>query len=453
MSEIVKVLMRQWHPDTCNAELEEEFGSCDGPWDVFKVFKFLQQPDTFKKMQLSFGCDQPTPEQDSMRQKLEGILQSILSVRNWWAHVQVRGGNVKETLMNFRDLISMVIELPLASQIPGCGPFRDQLNSMLAESVDALKIDDVSYFLFVQASRYLSELANRIMKHRPLLPFSAFLKLQIDKKDVHYRQKHVVEVTDVTRALDALKESKEHDPVTIDGCFQDFDFVFECKTIGIVRNSFAHFTCSDNNVTVVVLALGSLSRVVSILSHMCSPAAAPHDATLQSILHDAAKMRQDIDDWQAVLLQKTGMADADFLIEAVCQSYSKQLGGCNYADLATDNYRRLRLLTLNEVTGCKPAPHVDDKFIAGISKDLRTVLEFVSLVPVRFRESACCAMTWLLQFVCNDSGTKSQIWLLEYVHWFLLKKPDLMQTKADVQQVFISRLKAMISCISDEFTK
>jgi hypothetical protein len=403
ISGIVWRLTRQWHPE------EQELESPNYNRDIYAIMKFLLKADTFALLNQSFGCD--TPAQDCKRQRLEGILKTILSVRNWWAHVDVSASNFREALIALQDFIGMV---PPSLRAHDCDVLSEQLGRMLSTLAQAemtMTIDEIAYFYFGQACRFLSELCSHVMNFWPLLTFSGLLKHQMDQKPAHFRQKHVVEVKDVTSALIKLKEflaaSKEDSKKQPEGQqregsdseFRGMDFPFECKTIDIVRNSFAHFS-SGGNVIMVVLALSSLSHMFSIVSDIISAdASSTGDGALKNLL----ERQKIIDEWQVELLGRTDMVDAVFLMESICKNNHDQLDTCKYADLATDSYRKFRLLATGEVMGSIQASFGAENLDPNIdAKHFRSILEFISVVPADVRQCSDSAVRWLMQSVALD---------------------------------------------------
>jgi hypothetical protein len=422
--------------------------------DIYANINFLLKPDVIALLNRSFGFH--NPDQECQRQRLEGILKTILTVRNWWAHVRVSVSNFREALIALQDFISMV---PPALWADDCDVLRTRLGHMLSTltpnpqiQVDmTLTIDEIAYFYFGQACRFLSELCCHVMKHRPLLTFSVLLKQQMDSKKTHFRQKDVVEVRDVTSALIALKESKQHSEKEIEARgrednrfeFREMDFPFECKTIDIVRNSFAHLS-SGCNVIMVVLALGSLSHMFSIVSDLISAdASPPGDGALKHLLE-----RQSIvAEWQAELLGRTDMVDAVFLIESICKSNHDQLDRCEYAALASDSYRKFRLLATGEVTGTIQASFSSANLHACDAKHFRSILDFISVVPAEFRQCADSAVQWLMRSVVLDVGLstnsrdmeqriKNQKWLYDCIKNSFIKfgLPDIDERIHSVEQ-------------------
>jgi hypothetical protein len=257
-----------------------------------------------------------------------------------------------------------------------------------------MTIDDISYFYFGRACRHLSLMCTSIMEQAPASLVSVYLKQRIYFKDAKFRQHGLVEAVDVTRALLALNE---HQQTT---AFDADEIHFDCETIRTARNNFAHAPTSGNRVIMVLLALGSLSRIISVVCRMCAADDASA-APVQAAIKDASTLRTQIQDWQLELLQRAGMTDAQALIDDVCEGHRTELDSCEYATWATDNYRRLRLLTKSQVVGARPAPANVDDISRALSKEQRALLNVVARVPPASRSSSASAADWLLSRVKN----------------------------------------------------
>jgi hypothetical protein len=124
-------------------------------------------------------------------------------------------------------------------------------------------------------------------------------------------------------------------------------------------------------------------------------------APVQAAIKDASTLRSQIQDWQVELLQRAGMMDAQALIDDVCEGHRTELNRCEYAAWATDNYRRLRLLTKSQVVGAWQAPANVDDMSRALSKEQRALLNVVARVPPASRSSSASAADWLLSRVKN----------------------------------------------------
>jgi hypothetical protein len=439
--DVVRRLIEQWMP--CNFDLKVP-SSSDGHWDLYAIVTFLLRPKIIVLLNRSFACD--TADQEFKRQRLESILKIILSVRNWWAHVNVSINNFREALFALQDFIAMV---PQSLRVVDCDSVSKELGQMLAtlnfssqELPHKMNIDEIAYFYFGQACTFLTELSNHIMNSRPLLMFSSLLKKQMLKKKDAFRQKRVVEVKDVTGALtdlnsqarDEAEMSKEGESARFGNLseFRNFDFHFECKTIDIVRNSFAHLSRSGN-VIMVVLALGSLSHMFSFLRDMIASDTSPDETKLMELI---AQRHKTIEEWQAELLGKTDMVDASVLIECIYKSNRDQLDQCEYASLATNNYQRLRLLTTSEVIISQQAPFHRINHTGETGQRIRSMLHFISFVPNSARESARSAVRWLMRSTSvMHNRTKNQSWFSQCIAHGLQDQAH-ERRDVDVEQAF-----------------
>jgi hypothetical protein len=395
VSKVVQLLMEQWYPGNSAERCEKELRSKSGPWDVFSVFSFLLRRRTVSKLAKSFGIE----SSDYERQELERMLKDVYAVRNWWAHVSVSALNCRQALVSLQNFIAQV---PAVLKPAEAEDVCEQLQLLVCSfdqtsAASPMTVDEIAYFYFGSASRYLSQLCELVMQQSPDALFSVHLKRRMERKDARFRQKGVVEAVDVTRALIALnQEHRNHPAINMD----EDDLRFYCETIRTTRNNFAHAPESGNRVVMVLLALGSLSRIVSLVSRMCTVDTAPA-AALQSALADAAQHESLINDWQAELLQRAGMVDVKLLIDAVCDGHADELERCEYAPWATNNYRRLRLLTKSEVVGDYQAPADADELAKQLSKVQRALLNVVARVPPASRHCAASAADWLLSRVTH----------------------------------------------------
>jgi hypothetical protein len=398
ISEILMRLMQEWQPDAAAraVEYKKAFHSSDGPWDVFSVFSFLLRRRSFAKLIVSFGVH--TAERDKEREELESILELIYAVRNWWAHVSVAAANCRQALVALRQFIALTpdgFKPPVAATSSVCGRLEGIERSFAqGEAAPHMTIDDISYFYFGRASRHLSLMCTSIMEQAPASLVSVYLSQRIYSKDAKFRQHGVVEVVDVTRALLALNEHQQT------AAFDADEIRFDCETIRAARNNFAHAPTSGNRVIMVLLALGSLSRIISVVCRMCAADDASA-APVQAAIKDASTLRSQIQDWQVELLQRAGMTDVQALIDDVCEGHRTELHRCEYATWATDNYRRLRLLTKSQVVGAWQAPANVDNMSRALSKEQRALLNVVARVPPASRSSSASAADWLLSRVKN----------------------------------------------------
>jgi hypothetical protein len=401
ISDIVKLLIKHWHPGDFEERCEKEFHCKDGPWDVFAVFAFLLRRRTFSNLVKSFGFE--SSERDNDRQELVRMLKDVYYVRNWWAHVSVSASNCRQALVSLQHFIDKAPAIFKPAEADGVCEQLKRIVCSFDQTSAALPmtVDDIAYFYFGRASRHVSQLCELAMQQSPDALFSVCLKHRMDAKNPMFRQKGVIEAVDVTRALIHLNQTNRNHPAII---IDEEDLRFYCETIRTARNNFAHAADSGNRVIMVLLALGSLSRVTFLVSSMCAVDAASA-AAVQSILAFAANHKSQIDDWQAELLERAGMVDIKLLIDAVCDGHVNELKRCEYEPWATDNYRRLRLLTTGHVLGDRQAPSNADEVAKKLSKELRTLLNVAARVPPSSRDSATSAANWLLSHVKEVDGS------------------------------------------------
>jgi hypothetical protein len=409
ISDAIKRLFVEWNPDPENKKCKDAcarvFGTIEGPWDIFTIVKgLLFKPGIFRKLTERIGVN--GTEKDSENLNLASTLMQIYAVRNWWAHVQVTVANCRQALLAITDFITI---LPPDLKVGWSGSIMIEMEGIIRSISQSrahspsMSVDDMAYFYFGCACRHLSHVSTSLLQKCQSLAFCVYLQRQIDIKDAKFRQKHiivkqssVIEVVDVTRALLALNQDHLLPHVTqVDSS----SFNFDCETIRTVRNHFAHASEDGNSVFIVLLALGSLSRIISVVLRTClyqadadkSAAAAAH------AIQDSAELYcSEISEWQAVLLEKVGMLDTNALVSAACQSYRDVLDANDYRQYARDTYQQLRLLVKGEIIGSAPIPLFASE-LRGINRSReRSILNFVARVPPAVAKSVDSAVEWLV---------------------------------------------------------
>ena len=362
-------------------------------------------PGTFKKLAKRFGINET--ENDSEKRQLESILVQIYAVRNWWAHVQVTVANCRQALLAIKDFIAMLPPDLRSEKFDSIMIQTEDTISCISQPLSrslSMSVDDMAYFYFGCACRHLSHVSAGLLKNCPSLAFCAYLQRQIEFKDAKFRQKHiivkqgsVIEVGDVTRALLALNQDHLL-PQTIH--VDSSSFNFDCEAIRTVRNHFAHASKEGNSVVIVLLALGSLSRMISAVLDMCllqSHNDAAAAAAVRMIRDGAGRFCSEINEWQGLLLEKIGMCDINALVSAVCEVHRDVLDGNDYGQLARDNYQKLRLLVKGDIIGGDPVPSFASKLQGTDRGRERSLLNFVARVPPAWAKSAESAVQWLVE--------------------------------------------------------
>jgi hypothetical protein len=411
ISDVIKRLFVEWNPDPDNNKCKDAcarvFGTSEGPWDIFTIVKgLLFKPGIFQKLAERLGMN--GTEKDSENCKLGSTLMQIYAVRNWWAHIQVTVANCRQALLAITDFITI---LPPELKVGRSGSIMIEMDGIIrsisqsrAHSL-SMSVDDMAYFYFGCACRHLSHVSTSLLQKCPSLAFCAYLQQQIIDKDTKFRQKHiivkqssVIEVVDVTRALLALNQNQDHllpHVIHVDSS----SFNFDCETIRTVRNHFAHASEDGNSVFIVLLALGSLSRIISVVLRTClhqADADKSAAAAARAILDDAELYCSEINEWQAMLLEKVGMLDTDALISAACQGYRDVLDANDYRQYARDSFQQLRLLVKGEIIGRHPIPSFASE-LRGINRSReRSILNFVARVPIALAKSVDSAVEWLV---------------------------------------------------------
>jgi hypothetical protein len=266
----------------------------------------------------------------------------------------------------------------------------------------SMSVDDMAYFYFGCACRHLSHVGTSL-KELKSLAFCAYLLRQIKAKDAKFRQRQitvrqssVIEVGDVTRALLALYQDHLLPPtIHVDSS----SFNFDCEIIRTVRNHFAHAPESGNSVILVLLALGSLSRIISVVLETCLHQAvgdAAAVAAVHAIQDGAGHFCSEINEWQAVLLEKAGILDTNALVRAVCQSYPDVLDANDYKQFARDCFQQLRLLVKGEIVGSAPVPSFASELQGTNHSRERSILNFVARVPPAAAKCVESAVEWLV---------------------------------------------------------
>jgi hypothetical protein len=150
----------------------------------------------------------------------------------------------------------------------------------------------------------------------------------------------------------------------------------------------------------VLLALGSLSRMLNVvletcLHQACADAAAA--AAVQSVQAGAEYFCSEIKEWQALLLEKAGMLDTDALVSAICESHRDVLDRNDYREFARDDFQKLRLLIKGEIIGSAPVPSFASNLLGTHRSRERSILNFVARVPPASAKSAESAAEWLVE--------------------------------------------------------
>ena len=410
ISDVIQRLFLEWYPDPESEKRRDAcasaFGSTEGPWDIFTIVKGLRlRPKMFQKLAARFGFDKP--EKDSEKRKLESVLEQIYAVRNWWAHVQVTVANCRQALLAIKEFIALLPpDLKAASSEAVVSGVEGIISSISQPNVQSLSmsIDDLAYFYFGCASRHLSHVCATIMRTCRPAAICDYLQRQIEAKDAKFRGKgiivkqgSVIEAVDVTRALLALnRDNQLPEAIRIDSS----SFNFDCEAIRTVRNHFAHAPEAGNSVVIVLLALGSLSRMISLVAQTClhlTHADAVSAAAARTTQADAQRFCSEINEWQAVLLCRAGMLDAGMLVAAVCRGYEQELNTNDYIKYARDDFQRLRLLVKGEVTGSCDVPSYASKLQGSDRSRERSVLNFVARVPPASAKCAESAVDWLIE--------------------------------------------------------
>ena len=409
VSDAVKRLFAEWYPDPENTKCKDAcarvFGSSEGPWDIFTIVNgLLFKPGMFQKLAERFGVN--STEKDSEKLKLEWTLVQIYAVRNWWAHVQVTVANCRQALLAITDFIAMLPPELKAGESDRIMSDLDGIISSIsqphAQSL-SMSVDDMAYFYFGCACRHLSHVGTSLLKKCESLDFCAYLQRQIIIKDAKFlkrqmtvRQSSVIEVGDVTRALLALYQDHLLPPtIHVDSS----SFNFDCDIIRTVRNHFAHAPEGGNSVILVLLALGSLSRIISVVLKTClhqAEGAAAAVAAVHAIQDGAGHFCSEINEWQAVLLEKAGMLDTKALVGAVCQGHRDVLGANDYRQYARDCFQQLRLLVKGEIVGSAPVPSFALELHGTNHSRERSILNFVARVPPAAAKCVESAVEWLV---------------------------------------------------------
>jgi hypothetical protein len=429
ISDVVKRLFAKWFsdpsrdPESYKGACARAFKSSEGPWDVFTIIKGLlfKMPGTFEKLAKSFGVSEP--EKDHEKRALESTLLEIYAVRNCWAHVQV---TMHDCLQALHAIKTFVRFFPPEFSSNSETVLRD-IDSIISSSDvrprhhnPSISIDDMAYFYFGCASLHLSHVSRILMKNCQPLPFCAYLQRMIEIKHAKFRKKRItvpqsdiVEVGDVTAALKALIDDALFSDTNI---FDLNSFIFDCKTIRTVRNHFAHAPEIGNSIIIVLIALGSLARMISVVLNTCICQARGYEsvaAAVQTIQADAERFCSEINTWQAVLLEKAGMLDANVLVSAICNFHQDVLGRNPYRTFARDSYQKLRLLVTGDILGEAPDPSFSSKLEGTNRSRERSILNFVARVPPARSESAESAVEWLV-----EQARDQNVCMQSVVHFF-----------------------------------
>jgi hypothetical protein len=407
ISDVIQRLFLEWYPDPDIEKRRDAcasvFGSTEGPWDIFTIVKGLRfRPEMFQKLAAKCGFDKP--EKDYEKRQLGSVLEQIYTVRNWWAHVQVTVANCRQALLAIKDFIALLPpDLKAASSEAVVSGVEGIISSISQPNVQGLSIyiDDLAYFYFGCACRHLLHVCSTIMRTCRSAAICGYLQRQIEAKDAIFRRIGIkgscLEAIDVTRALLALnRDNRLPEAIRTNSSSLHFD----CDVIRIVRNHFSHAPEAGNSVVIVLLALGSLSRLISLVAQTCLPikhADVDSTAALMTMQADAHRLCSEINEWQALLLGRAGMLDAGVLVAAICQGYHQELNKNDYMTHARDDFQRLRLLVKGEITGSADVPSYASKLQGLDRKRERSVLNFVARVPPASAKCAESAVDWLIE--------------------------------------------------------
>jgi hypothetical protein len=146
-------------------------------------------------------------------------------------------------------------------------------------------------------------------------------------------------------------------------------------------------------------------------------------AAVHAIQDGAGHFCSEINEWQAVLLEKAGMSDTNALVGAVCQGHRDVLDANDYRQFARDGFQQLRLLVKGEIVGSAPVPSFASELQGTNRSRERSILNFVARVPPAAAKSAESGVEWLVA-QARAQNTHMQSAVSFFKNEMLLQKAD-----------------------------
>ncbi len=264
------------------------FGSKDGPWDIFYMFKFLKKlfnktNDVHKNI---FGLQYDDGEDVrvfvSHQETIKRILDKIYKVRNWWAHVGVSFFDCLNALIALKDFIHIAthassamnvtpvtIDESLVANFNQLSRIIDELRGQYScHGSVSLSVDELSHLYIIRAFRTVVETCN---KELDIGEGAIRSNLAQDLQDLRekksklsgHRQSDNLEVQDVARVVKNFLQSQKKD--TPKGTILD-----DCDIIIKARNILAHEPQQSGRVLAVLCALGSIMRLLQFIIELSS---------------------------------------------------------------------------------------------------------------------------------------------------------------------------------------
>jgi hypothetical protein len=394
LSDVVRQLIFEWYPDKWSVFVIDR-GS------IFEIVYFFFSK--FDKLAESFGINKP--EHDPERSKLAQVLHQICSCRYFWTHPwDMTLRDCCGLLLAVKDFIGMI---PPKLKPEESGSMMKELGVIISSirmphaHAFSMSVDDTALIYVVDASRYLTSVSTSLLMKCPGLAFCVQLRRYISNIDA--RQSSVVEARDVARFLVSLVSDRN----PLSEFHSDFDYVrFDSAAIQTVWDHLALRPQDGNSFFIFLLALGSLSRMLSLVLAICCHQAHTDVAALlavEAIQAEAKDFCSTINEWQAVLLERANMLNINALVAAFCKGHRDVLDQNDYLQFARDDYQRLRLLVQGQIMGSDPVPTFALKLQESHRKRERVILNLVARVPPASAISAESAVDW---FVKQDAGNK-----------------------------------------------
>jgi hypothetical protein len=436
ISSIVKQLMghENWYGNKCDDACIRFFKSKDPPWDIFSVFNFLLRSKTPNKHDSKdiFGmtvlalCPPGSHDPhavDKFRSTLMQVFLDIFCVRNWCAHLGASCFDCKKALEAVKSFVEIATSSSACRSGSACGllPSTDALLKKLQSinisdtSTTNISIDDFAYVIFRRACHHLCKFCTEIAGTLRHLEFSEALRSQLKTKGerTSRRQSEYIEVFEVEAAVRNLKQSN------FSKIFSQKHTFFDCDIIRGTRNCLSHASENGNQVILVLVALGAISRVSKFISEQCLASSLLPVGMSKTDVERAALLQQqgrllssEVSSNQAELLARANFCDIRELMCTLCDSQEVAIQNCSFYKLISGSgqtktqFRAVQFLLDQKLCGFDRADQVLK--CALFSKSaldsqnsqkalLRTLLYLIARIPPDYSQNLEDALNWLFE--------------------------------------------------------
>ena len=452
MSKILACLMKRddWYGHASEQQCAVVFdGSHKGPWDIFKIIKFLIEPfdasmqrvDKRRIFDLTVTALYPhvsnPVEKDSLRANLHNILNAIYNVRNWWAHHGAAESDCRKARQMINLFFKEVYEVA-SEDLQSCITKEDILN---IDGVDrslalGLSVHDVAYVIFGRIKLELCDFCLDISVRLPNINFSKKLNVALENKLSKTNNKYgSIEISEVFTVIKDIADSSS-------------TIRYDCDRIKSCRNYLSHATGVADQVILVLVALSSVVRIIDFLMtqvdemfscpfhpNLVMESFASSLANIENTRSDLLKhgkfYRDSVVAKQAELLARCNVFDMSQLIceffqsKLVSQALDRSpfLHHTSHSNRAIEQHRSLQLLLvqkvavpLQEIVGhvftkdTKQAGVKEEKSEGQKSEgekseksEINSLFYLIAHMPLSLTESLDQALDWLLR--TEDAGT------------------------------------------------